>query len=124
MSRILPLLRARPRLALIAHHGVQLDFNRVLGVIPAVSLAPIVADRVRKDVAGARKGRGRDAAADLWVAFEAVLCVLVPEVECAVAAGGAEGAVHGVEGDGVDGVDFGDVALGGVGLAVAFEGEV
>lgn len=50
--------------------------------------------------------------------------VLVPEMEGAVATGGAEGAVFGVEGDGVYGVDFGDVALGGVGLAVAFEGKV
>jgi hypothetical protein len=103
---------------------MQLDLDRVLRVVPAVSLTPVVANRVRKDVACAREGGGGDAAADFWVAFEAVLGVLVPEVEGAVAAGGAEGAVDGVEGNCVDAVDFGDVALVGVRLAVAFEGEV
>ena len=34
------------------------------------------------------------------------MCVLVPEVKCAVRACGAEGAVDGVEGDGVDGEDL------------------
>ena len=53
-----------------------------------------------------------------------MLCVLVPEVECAVRSGGAEGAVLRVERDGVDGVDAGDVAVGGVLLAMAFEGEI
>jgi hypothetical protein len=52
-----------------------------------------------------------------------VFRVLVPEVECSVAAGGAEGAVHRVEVDGIDGEDVGDVGGGGR-LAVAFEGEV
>jgi hypothetical protein len=45
-------------------------------------------------------------------------------VECAVAAGSAEGAVDGVEGDCVNRVDFSHVPLCGVLLAVAFEGEV
>jgi hypothetical protein len=103
---------------------MQLDLDRVLRVVPTVSLTPVVANGVRKDVACAREGGGGNAAADFWVAFEAVLGVLVPEVEGAVATGGAEGAVDGVEGDCVDAVDFGDVALVGVGLAVAFEGEV
>jgi hypothetical protein len=53
-----------------------------------------------------------------------MLRILVPEVEGAVTACGREGAVHGVEGDGVDGVDLCSVARGGVGLAVASEGEV
>ena len=124
MSVVLPLLVPWPGLALISHNGVQFDLNRILRVVPAIAFAPVVAHRVRKDITCAREGRRCDAAANLWVAFETVLGVLVPEVECAVAAGGAEGAVYRVEGDGVDGVDFGDVALGGVGLAVAFEGEV
>jgi hypothetical protein len=65
-----------------------------------------------------------DAAADFGVALETVLGILVPEVECAVAAGSAEGAVDGVEGDGVDRVDVGYVAsVGGV-LAMALEREV
>jgi hypothetical protein len=45
--------------------------------------------------------------------------ILVPEVERAVRAGGAEGAVDGVEGDGIDGVDF--AAVVGRWFAVAFE---
>lgn len=123
-TQALPLLPSRPRLALVPNDRMQFDLDRILCVVPAVALAPIVAHGVREDLAGTREtGRG-DAAADFGVTFEAVLCVLVPEVECAVAAGGAEGAVDGVEGYGVHGVDFCDVARRGVGLAVAFEGEV
>lgn len=120
----LPLLRARSRLALLGRHRVQLQLDGVLGVVPRVALAPVVADGVREDVAVAREGGRGDAAADLGVALEAVLGVLVPEVECAVGACGAECAVLRVERDGVDRVDLGDVALGGVVLAVAFEREV
>jgi hypothetical protein len=103
---------------------MQLDLNRILRIIPTISFTPIITDRIRKDIARATKRRGCDAAAYLRVTFEAVLCVLVPEMEGAIGTRGAEGAVDGVEGDGVDGVDFSDVALGGIGLAVAFEGEV
>ena len=46
----------------------------------------------------------------------------VPEVECTVRAGGAEGAVDGVERDGVDGVNVRHVVRWGV--AVTFEGEI
>lgn len=120
----LPLLRAGPWLALLARDRVQLQLDWVLGVIPRVALAPVVADCVGEDVAVAGEGGGGDAAADLGVALEAVLGVLVPEVECAVGACGAECAVLGVEGDCVDGEDFDDVALGGVVLAMALEGEV
>jgi hypothetical protein len=103
---------------------VQFELDGVLWRIPGEALAPVVADGVGEDVAVARKGRRRDAAADLRVALEAVLSVLVPEVERAVAASCAERAVLRVEGDGVDREDFGDVARGGVLLAVALEGEV
>jgi hypothetical protein len=103
---------------------MQLDLNREIRSVPAVALTPIVADRVRKDVSRAREGGSRDAAADLRVAFEAVLSVLVPEVEGPVATGGAEGAVDGVERDCVDTVDFGDITLVRVRLAVALEREV
>jgi hypothetical protein len=120
----LPLLVSRPGLTLIANDRMQLDLNREIRSVPAVSLTPIVADGVRKDVSCARERGSRDAAADLRVAFETVLSVLVPEVEGAVATGGAEGAVDGVERDCVDAVDFGDIALVRVGLAVAFEREV
>jgi hypothetical protein len=120
----LPLLIPRPRLTLIPNNRMQLNLNRILRIIATVSLTPIVAHRIRKDIAGSAESSCSDAAADFGVAFEAVLGVLVPEVEGAVRAGGAEGAVDRVEGYGVYGVDFCDVALGGVGLAVAFEGEV
>lgn len=89
-----------------------------------VALTPIIADSVGEDVSVAVEAGGADGAADLRVALEAVLGVLVPEVEGAVAAGGGECPVHGVEGDGVDGVDVRDVAGLGGGLSVAFEGEV
>lgn len=120
----LPLLIPWPGLTFISNDRVQLDFDRVLRIVPTVPLAPIVADGVGKDVAGATKAGGGDAAADFRVAFETVLGVLVPEVECAVTTGGAEGAVDGVEGDCIYRVDFCDVTLSGVGLAVAFEREV
>jgi hypothetical protein len=120
----LPLLVAGPGLALVANDGMQLDLDGVLRVVAAVALAPVVADGICEDVAGTREGCGRDAAADFGVTLETVLGVLVPEVEGAVATGGAEGAVDRVEGDCVDRVYFGDIALGGVGLAVALEGEV
>jgi hypothetical protein len=120
----LPLLVPRPWLTLVANDWMQLNLDWVLSVVPTVALTPIIANSVCKDVASAGKPSGGDASADLWVALETVLSVLVPEVEGAVAAGGAKGAVDGMEGDCIDRVDFCDVALGGVGLAVAFEGEV
>lgn len=51
-----------------------------------------------------------------------MLGVLVPKVEGAVGASGAERAVNWVEGDIVYGVDADDVVLGGV--AMALEGKV
>lgn len=65
-----------------------------------------------------------DATTDLGVALQTVLGVLVPEVECAVATGCAEGAVDGVEGNGVDRVDVGHITGVGCVLAMALEGEV
>ena len=103
---------------------MQLDLDGVLRSVSAKALAPVVADGIRENVAVAGEARGGDGAADLGVPLEAVLGVLVPEMEGAVGACGAEGAVLRVEGDGVDRVDFGHVALRGVLLAVAFEGEV
>lgn len=103
---------------------MQHDLVRVLLRVMRVALAPIVADCVGEDVAVAVELCRRDGSADLRVPLEPMLGVLVPEVEGAVATGGAKGAVLGMEGDGVDRVNFGDVALGGVVLAVAFEGEV
>ena len=103
---------------------MQLDLQRVLRAIRGVSLAPIVRYRVSEDISVAREAGGGDGAADLGVPFKTVFGVFVPEVECAIAAGGGKCAVDGVEGDGVNGVDFCDVAGVGVLLAMALEGEV
>ena len=100
----------------------QLDW--VACCVAAVPLAPIVADGIREDVAVFAEGRGRDAATDFGIAFETVLGVLVPEVEGAVGAGGAEGAVLWVEGNCVYGIDLGHVTSGWICLTVAFEGEI
>lgn len=101
---------------------MQHDLVGVLGVVALVALAPVVADGVGEDAARGIEGRGHDAAADGRVALEAVLGVLVPEVEGAVATGRGEGAVLRVERDVVDAVDVGNVALWRV--AVTLEAEV
>lgn len=103
---------------------MQLDAELLPRRTRRIPLTPIIAHGVRKDVAILAEGRSRDAAADIRVPLEPVLCVLVPEVESSVGTGGAESAVCWVERDGVDGVDAGDITVGGVLLAVALEGEV
>ena len=103
---------------------MQHDLIRQLRRIHRIPFTPIIAHRVRKDIPALVEIRAADRAPDLRIALQAVLGVLVPEVEGAVGAGGGEGAVLGVEGDGVDGEDVADVAAVGRGLAVAFEGEV
>jgi hypothetical protein len=103
---------------------MQLDLHGITLIIPRIPLTPIIADSIRKDIAILAEARRDDGAAYFRIAFETVFGVLVPEMECAVRAGGAEGAVLGVEGDCVYGEDFCDVALRRVLLAVAFEGEV
>ncbi len=100
---------------------MQHDFIRPLGGIARVPLTPIVTDGVGKYVPGAIESCGRDGASHFRVALEAVLRVLVPEVEGAVAACGAKSAVYGMEGDGVDGEDVGSISLIGRCLTVAFE---
>lgn len=96
--------------------------DRVLLRVVLEALAPVVADAVGEDGTVLVECRRRDAAAHVWVALESMFGVLVPEVEGAVGAGGAEGAVYGVEGDVVDGVDVRDVVRGGV--TMALEGKV
>jgi hypothetical protein len=103
---------------------MQLDLQWVLRAICRVTLTPIIRYCVSEDISVAREAGSGDGAADLGVPFKTVLGVFVPEVECAIAAGGGKCAVDGVEGDCVNGVDFCDVAGVGVLLAVAFEGEV
>lgn len=120
----LPLLRPRPRLTLINRNRMQHDLIGRLRRIDGVPFTPVVADGVGEDGAVAVEAGGRDGAADGRVALETMLSVFVPEVEGAVGAGGAEGAVHRVEGDGVDRVHVRRIAVVGRGFAVAAEGEV
>lgn len=101
---------------------MQHNLDGVLRRVPLVPLAPVVRDGIREDAARLVEGRRNNGATDGRVPLEAVLGILVPEVEGAVGASGAEGAVDGVEGDVVYGVDGDDVV--GRGLAVALEREV
>lgn len=117
----LPLLSPRSRLALISNHWMQLQLDRVLRSVPAKTLTPVIADRVREDIAVPRESSSGDRASDLRITFETMLGILIPEVEGTVATGGAECAVLGMEGDSIYGVDFRDVPLGGILLAMAFE---
>lgn len=119
-----PFPNLRSWLALIRSDGVQHDLIRRLWRVDRVSFAPIVTDRIRENVAISVKIRAANRAADLRVSLEAVFGVLVPEVEGAVAARGAEGAVLRVEADRVDAEDVAGVAVVGRCLAVAFKTEV
>jgi hypothetical protein len=103
---------------------MQLNLDRIPLRIASKPLTPIIAHGIRKDISIFAEARGDDAATDFRVPLETVFGILVPEVECAVGAGGAEGAVLRVEGDAVYRVDFCGFAGGCVLLAVAFEGEV
>ena len=123
--RVLPLPNLGPRFALIRDDGMKHDFVRRLWRVGAEAFAPVVADGVGEDGSAAVEVGGANGAADFWVAFKTVFGVLVPEVECAVAAGGAEGTMLGVKAYGVDAVDVADVpAACRGGLTVAFEAEV
>lgn len=92
--------------------------------IGRVALAPVVAHGVGEDISVAVKGGARNGPANSWVPLQAVLGVLVPEVEGTVTSSGAKCAVDGVEADGVDGVDVADVTVGWGSFTVALEGEV
>lgn len=85
-SASLPLLAVWSGLALVRLNWVQHDLVCELWVVVRVSLAPVVRHGVREDVAAAVEARSGDGTADFGVAFQTVLGVFVPEVECAVAA--------------------------------------
>lgn len=120
----LPLLRPRPRLTLINRNRMQHDLIGRLRRIDGVPFTPVVADGISEYGAIAVEAGCGDGAADGRVALEAMLSVFVPEVEGAVGAGGAEGAVHRVERDGVDRVHVRRMGAVGRGFPVAAEGEV
>lgn len=94
-----PLSRSRTRLHFFWRHRMQHDLVRQLLCIGRVALAPVVADGVCENVPCAVEGSAGDGAPDGRIALETVLRVLIPEVEGAVTASGAEGTVDGVEGD-------------------------
>lgn len=81
---------------------MQHNFVRVIGGVGGVALVPIVRNGVGEDGAIVVEVSAADASANLGVALQTVLGVLVPEVEGAVTTGGAEGTMNRVEGDGVD----------------------
>lgn len=93
----LPLFDGRPWFTFVVDDLVHHDLVRVLWRVLRVPLAPVVADGVGEDGAGVVEAGAGDGAAGGGVTLEAVLGVLVPEVECTVGASCAEGAVDGVE---------------------------
>ena len=103
---------------------MQHDLVGRLRGIDGVAFAPVVADGVGEDTAGAVEGGGWDGSANLRVPLESMLGVLIPEMESAVGAGCAERAVHWVEGDGVDAVHVRYVTCRRRRLPVTFEGKV
>lgn len=97
---------------------MQHDFDGVVLRIMLVALAPVVTNGVGKDGAALVECRRGDAAANVGVALEAMLGILVPEVEGAVRSRCAKGAVDGVEGDCIDGVYVDGVVDNGITVAL------
>jgi hypothetical protein len=76
---------------------VQHHLDRVVLRVVLVSLGPVVADSVCEDrTVLVERSRG-DATANVGVSLQAVLSILVPEVEGTVGTSRAECAVDGVE---------------------------
>ena len=80
---------------------MEFDLNWVVLCVATETLAPVVTDGVGEDVAVLAEACCDNAAADLGIALEAVLGVLVPKVESSVGTCSGEGAVLWVEGYGV-----------------------
>lgn len=93
----LPLFDGRPGFTLVVDDLVHHNLVRVLRRVLRVSLTPVVANGVGKDGSGVVEAGGGDGASSGGVTLETVLGVLVPEVECAVRASCAKGAVDRVE---------------------------
>jgi hypothetical protein len=102
----------RPWLALVSLHRVQHDLVRVVLLIEAVALAPVVADGIGEDVAVPVEICRTDGSSDLWISLQPVFSILVPEVEGAVRACSAKCAVLWMKRDSVDTVDVADVPVG------------
>lgn len=76
---------------------MQHHLDRVVLRVVLVSLGPVVADSVCEDGTVLVELSRGDATADVGVALQAVLSILVPEVEGTIGTSGAECAVDGVE---------------------------
>ena len=103
---------------------MQHNLVRHLRRVALEALTPIIANRIRKDIPTPREVSRSDTAPDLRKPFQSVLSILVPEMERAITASGAECAVDGVEGYVIDTVDIANVALAWRSDAVALEGEI
>lgn len=65
--------------------------------IARVSLAPIITNSICKDATIPVERRAGNGSTDIRIPFQSVLCVLIPEMESAVAASSAESAMNRVE---------------------------
>lgn len=76
---------------------MQHDFVDCLLRIARISLAPIITNSICKDTTIPVERRAGNGSTNIRVPFQPVLCVLVPEMECAITASSAESAVDRVE---------------------------
>ena len=89
---------------------MQHDLVNGLRRIDRIPFAPIIANGIRKDCAiSIERGRA-DGTPYFGISFQSVFCVCIPEVESAITAGGAGGAVDRMEGDCVHGKYVGGIA--------------
>ena len=84
-------------LTLLRTNGVQNHLIGRLHTTPRIPLTPVITDCIRKHLPIPAKRRSRDAPACRWERPDPHVRVLVPEVERAVRARRAEGAVDRVE---------------------------
>ena len=103
---------------------MQHHFVRQLRGVRGIALTPVVAHSIGEDISIAVERGTGDSSPYRRIAFQAVLSILIPEVEGTIAAGSAERAMDGVERDCVDGVDIVDVPIIRRGFAMALEAEV
>ena len=118
------LARARSRLCLVGSDRVQHNLIGTLRGIGGVTFAPVVANCISEDISGAIESSGGNRAANGGIALQAVFGIFVPEVECTIGTGSAEGAVNGVEGDRVDRIDVANIAVCRRSFTVTLKGEV
>lgn len=100
------------------------DLVRSLRGVCSITFTPIVTDSIGEDVSIPVESGARNGSTDRRIPLQTVFCIFVPEVECAIAAGGAEGPMNRVEGDGVDSVDVADVTVVGRVLTMTLETEI